>query len=151
MRAVPSRLDVAAQVGKRIREERERRGWSLDVLATLSSVGKSTLGQIEIGQNVPQLDTMIRIAAAFGLAVEEFLPADYLEAFSPKEFLQGLLVQLGSNRRSSGASNDSNTLRASRRSAKRVTQRKAKPGRTRREGGFPTAPLRRVVSRVEVA
>lgn len=84
MEALPSRLDVAAHIGQKIREEREARFWSLELLAGLAGIGKSTLGQIEIGQNVPQMDTMIRIAGAFGLIVEHFLPDTYLETFSPK-------------------------------------------------------------------
>lgn len=104
MDALPSRLDIAAGLGQRIREEREERGWSLELLAGLASIGKSTLGQIEIGQNAPQIDTLMRIAAALGVAVDQLLPDRYLDTMRPK-VLAGPRAGATRSRRSSPASN----------------------------------------------
>src|SRR5262249_43663480 len=52
-------------VGSNVKELRTRRGYTLDVLAGLSGVGRQTLGQIELGRTVPSLGTLWKIARAF--------------------------------------------------------------------------------------
>ncbi|MGO8999792.1 MAG: rhodanese-like domain-containing protein [Polyangiaceae bacterium] len=52
-------------VGKNVKELRAQRGYSLDVLAGLSGVGRQMLGQIELGRAVPNLGTLWKIARAF--------------------------------------------------------------------------------------
>jgi rhodanese-related sulfurtransferase/transcriptional regulator with XRE-family HTH domain len=52
-------------VGDNIRALRQSRGYTLDVLAGLSGVGRQTLGQIELGRTVPGLGTLWKIARAF--------------------------------------------------------------------------------------
>lgn len=52
-------------VGANIGELRKQRGYSLDVLAGLSGVGRQTLGQIELGRTVPSVATLWKIAKAF--------------------------------------------------------------------------------------
>jgi rhodanese-related sulfurtransferase/transcriptional regulator with XRE-family HTH domain len=60
--AVP---ELDALVGANVKELRAKRGYSLDVLAGLSGVGRQTLGQIELGHTVPNLGTLWKIASAF--------------------------------------------------------------------------------------
>lgn len=57
--------ELDAVVGANVKELRARRGYSLDVLAGLSGVGRQTLGQIELGRTVPSLGTLWKIARAF--------------------------------------------------------------------------------------
>jgi rhodanese-related sulfurtransferase/transcriptional regulator with XRE-family HTH domain len=59
--AVP---ELDALVGANLKELRAKRGYSLDVLAGLSGVGRQTLGQIELGRTVPSLGTLWKIASA---------------------------------------------------------------------------------------
>jgi rhodanese-related sulfurtransferase/transcriptional regulator with XRE-family HTH domain len=58
-------LELDALVGANVRELRVKRGYSLDVLAGLSGVGRQTLGQIELGHTVASLGTLWKIASAF--------------------------------------------------------------------------------------
>ncbi len=57
--------ELDAIVGKNVKELRAQRGYTLDVLAGLSGVGRQTLGQIELGRTVPSLGTLWKIAKAF--------------------------------------------------------------------------------------
>jgi rhodanese-related sulfurtransferase/transcriptional regulator with XRE-family HTH domain len=57
--------ELDAVVGSNVKELRTQRGYSLDVLAGLSGVGRQTLGQIELGRTVPSLGTLWKIARAF--------------------------------------------------------------------------------------
>ena len=59
--------ELEALVGTNVRELRELRGYSLDLLAGMSGVGRQTLGQIELGRTVPSLGTLWKIAGAFGV------------------------------------------------------------------------------------
>jgi rhodanese-related sulfurtransferase/transcriptional regulator with XRE-family HTH domain len=57
--------ELDALVGSNVKALRAQRGYSLDVLAGLSGVGRQTLGQIEIGRTVPSVGTLWKIARAF--------------------------------------------------------------------------------------
>lgn len=57
--------ELDALVGTNVKALRAQRGYSLDVLAGLSGVGRQTLGQIEIGRTVPSVGTLWKIARAF--------------------------------------------------------------------------------------
>lgn len=51
-------------VGKHLRQLRDQRGWSLETLAQTAGVSRAMLGQIELGQSVPTIKTVWRIARA---------------------------------------------------------------------------------------
>ncbi len=70
---VPSLAEV---VGRRIRDLRERRGWSQSELARRAGIGISTLSEIESGQSAPRLDTLVALAQALGAPLESFLRAE---------------------------------------------------------------------------
>lgn len=57
--------ELDAVVSANVKELRAQRGWTLDVLAGMSGVGRQTLGQIELGRKVPSLGTLWKIARAF--------------------------------------------------------------------------------------
>jgi rhodanese-related sulfurtransferase/transcriptional regulator with XRE-family HTH domain len=57
--------ELDAVVGANLKRLRDDRGWSLDVVAGMSGVGRQTLGQIEIGRTVPSLGALWKIARAF--------------------------------------------------------------------------------------
>ena len=55
----------------RIRELRERFGWSQGELAERLEVSRQTVNAIETGKYDPSLPLAFRIAELFGLAIEE--------------------------------------------------------------------------------
>ena len=69
--ALPPELD--AVVGENVKRLRAQRGYSLDVLAGLSGVGRQTLGQIELGRMTPALGTLWKIAGAFAVPFSALL------------------------------------------------------------------------------
>jgi transcriptional regulator with XRE-family HTH domain len=69
----PKPLSPGAIVGRRVSEERKRQGLSQDELATrLAKLGRpmdrSNLGRIERGETTGQLDNVIALALALGVA-----------------------------------------------------------------------------------
>lgn len=110
MAAVARNVDTINQrirrgIGERIRSERQARDWSLELVAGLAGIGRATLSQIELGQNVPQADTLMRIAASFEMTVESLLPKGYGEWLSPKALFASRST--GSRRSSRASSNKS--------------------------------------------
>jgi transcriptional regulator with XRE-family HTH domain len=64
---------LTATVGENLRRQRIRRGLSLERLAKVSGVSRSMLGQIELGQSVPTIKTVWRIATALNLPFASLL------------------------------------------------------------------------------
>jgi transcriptional regulator with XRE-family HTH domain len=58
------RDDVSQTIGENLRRLRNARDLSLDKLAQLSSVSRAMLGQIELGQSAPTINTLWKIVAA---------------------------------------------------------------------------------------
>lgn len=58
-------VTVTQQLGNRLRELRQGRGWSLDQAAEATQVSKAMLGQIERGESSPTLATLWKIATGF--------------------------------------------------------------------------------------
>lgn len=57
-----------------LRDLRATRGWTQEQLATTVSVSRYAINALETGRHDPSLDLAFRIAAAFGLAVEQVFP-----------------------------------------------------------------------------
>lgn len=66
---------LASHLGRRVRQLRSARGWSLDALARASGVSRSMLSQIERERANPTLAVTLRIARAFGMTLGELLEA----------------------------------------------------------------------------
>ena len=60
-------------VGAKIRAFRKNRGLSLIELASRTGIAASNLSSIELNKSSPTLSTLIKIAAAFGMKVGEFV------------------------------------------------------------------------------
>jgi XRE family transcriptional regulator, regulator of sulfur utilization len=71
--AGPALTEGAADVGRRVRDLRERRGMSLSELARRAAVGKATLSGLEAGTRNPTLDTLHSVAAALDLPLTSLL------------------------------------------------------------------------------
>lgn len=60
----PDRLPEAIAFGKRLRELREAKGWSLDRLAEEAGMNGLQVGHIERGASDPKLSTILKLAKA---------------------------------------------------------------------------------------
>jgi transcriptional regulator with XRE-family HTH domain len=68
---------VAFELGKAVRELRERRGWSQAQLAKASGMTQSAVARFEAGGTVPTLVVLERLAAALDVSLKvEFEPRD---------------------------------------------------------------------------
>jgi rhodanese-related sulfurtransferase/transcriptional regulator with XRE-family HTH domain len=65
--------ELDALVGQNVKALRASRGYTLDVLAGLSGVGRQTLGQIELGHTMASLGTLWKIAKAFDVPFSALL------------------------------------------------------------------------------
>ena len=65
--------DAAAGLARRLRLEREARGWALAELATRSGVSKAAISKIERGEVSPTAVVLVRLAAAFDLTLAGLL------------------------------------------------------------------------------
>lgn len=66
---------INRHLGRRVKQLRTDRGWSLEALASASGVSRSMLSQIEREQANPTLAVTLRIAQAFGMTLGELLQA----------------------------------------------------------------------------
>lgn len=76
-------MDYSKLYIKRIRELCEKRGLTINKLATMSDVKQSTLDNIVRGLTKnPRVKTLHKIALAFNMTLSEFLDFDELNAYS---------------------------------------------------------------------
>ncbi|GGS05548.1 helix-turn-helix domain-containing protein [Deinococcus sedimenti] len=59
--------------GRRLREERQRRGLTLEDLAAASGITWSYIAQVEVGRRNISVDNMHLLAAGLGLTLRELL------------------------------------------------------------------------------
>ncbi|MDK1473323.1 XRE family transcriptional regulator [Streptomyces sp. 549] len=67
--------DVLTAVGPRLRALRHSRGLTLAALAELTGVSESTLSRLESGGRKPQLELLLPLARAHGVALEDLVGA----------------------------------------------------------------------------
>jgi transcriptional regulator with XRE-family HTH domain len=65
--------ETAAAIARRIRLERDSRGWSMADLAERCGVAKATISKIERGEMSPTAVTLLRLAGAFDLTLAGLL------------------------------------------------------------------------------
>lgn len=68
-----SQEHIAGEIATRVRAARAERRWTLDELAVRSTVSRRLLVQIEHADANPSLATLLKLAAALGIAVTELL------------------------------------------------------------------------------
>jgi transcriptional regulator with XRE-family HTH domain len=83
--------ELRSDFGAKLQAVRQERGLSQEHLAFLSGVTGEAVRRWELGVASPRTDNLIRLAAALGCTVEELMPDDYGDRYSP----QGVLVELG--------------------------------------------------------
>ena len=64
---------INRHLGRRVKQLRSERTWSLEALANASGVSRSMLSQIEREQANPTLAVTLRIARAFGMSLGDLL------------------------------------------------------------------------------
>lgn len=62
--------------GDRLRKEREKRGWSQDLLAEKIYVSRQSVSKWETGKNYPSIEIIIDISDLFGITIDELLRSD---------------------------------------------------------------------------
>src|SRR4051812_22035584 len=60
---------LAAAIGKRVRHERQTRGWTVDQLAPSAAVGRRAVVNAEQGRANPRVGTLLRISDALGIGL----------------------------------------------------------------------------------
>jgi putative transcriptional regulator len=63
----------------RLRALRQERDWTQEALAMRVGVSRYAINALETERHSPSLDLAFRLAAAFGLAVEEVFPNPHLK------------------------------------------------------------------------
>lgn len=61
------------QFGFIVRQSRESRGWSQEVLADRANLNRSYLGEVERGSAVPSLATIEKLARAFDTSMSDLV------------------------------------------------------------------------------
>lgn len=79
-----SNSDFRSTIGKKVRQERLRHGWTQEELAEKLDLHPSFIGQIERGLKAASLDTLKKLSLVFGIKSSEFLNED-----GSKEPVQG--------------------------------------------------------------
>ncbi len=67
-------------IGLKIKELRKRKHLSQEELADIIDVNFRTIQRIETGCNVPSLETLAKLAQAFGIKVRDFFDCEYLNS-----------------------------------------------------------------------
>ena len=70
-------------LGQRIREQRKKKGWTMDKLAEKVNLSVNYVGDLERGVKIPSLETFIRIVEAFDVPADVLIrdtvaPASYV-------------------------------------------------------------------------
>lgn len=66
-------LSLNHQFGVVVRQVREQRRWSQEVLADAAGLNRSYLGEIERGDAMPSLATIAKLAKAFEFSLSELM------------------------------------------------------------------------------
>lgn len=77
-------------VGKKIRELRQDRGWTQKELAKRSSMSENAINQYERGKRQPKVEYLTKIAAALGVSIYRLIEMKEFEEpkISPQEHMQ---------------------------------------------------------------
>jgi transcriptional regulator with XRE-family HTH domain len=71
--APPAAESVGGVLSGRVRELRNKKGWTLEEMSSACSVSRSMLSEIERGRANPTLAVAFRIAQAFGLSLDDLV------------------------------------------------------------------------------
>ena len=66
--------NVVRKVGRRIRELRQKRGWSQEKLAEEAGLHRTYIGQVERGEKSIGVENLYKLALALGVRAGALLP-----------------------------------------------------------------------------
>jgi XRE family transcriptional regulator, regulator of sulfur utilization len=66
---------LCVAIGEAVRAERKRLGWSQEELADQAGLSRAYVTELESGGRTPNLDTLSRLAHAFGMKTSKLLAA----------------------------------------------------------------------------
>jgi transcriptional regulator with XRE-family HTH domain len=64
---------AAERLGRNVFKARRRAGFSQEELGALASMHRTHIGYIEIGRRLPRADTLIKLASALAVGVDELV------------------------------------------------------------------------------
>lgn len=73
MSTAKTRQAICQQVARLLREERERQGLSMTQLGKTCGLSQQSISYVERGMRIPNLDTLLNIAAALKLDLSSVL------------------------------------------------------------------------------
>lgn len=62
--------------GDKLKNEREKKGWSQEYLATKIHVSRQSVSKWETGKNYPSIGVIIDLSDLFGITIDELLRSD---------------------------------------------------------------------------
>jgi transcriptional regulator with XRE-family HTH domain len=71
---VKSKFNIRLEVGRRVRELREAKGWTQEELGFRSGLHRNYVGGLERGERNVGIETVAKLAAALGVRPSELLP-----------------------------------------------------------------------------
>jgi transcriptional regulator with XRE-family HTH domain len=69
----PATHCLSKHFGNAVRQFREAKGWSQEVLAERADLNRSYVGELERGQAIPSLLTLDKLALAFGVSMSHLM------------------------------------------------------------------------------
>jgi len=69
--------NLAKEFGKKVKIERIKKDISQEQLAEMAELHRTTLGGIENGKNMPNLETIAKLANALELSLPEMVDLDF--------------------------------------------------------------------------
>lgn len=72
------------QFGLYIRQLRRERGWSQDDLSSYANIAKPYISTLERGLSKPGIDTLLKLATAFGLEVSDLFRFQFSQYTTPE-------------------------------------------------------------------
>ena len=83
MRSRLSTATFCTALGDAVRAERKRQGWSQEELAERADLNRAYVTDLERGRRTPNLDTLLRLAGAFGFRLSRLIAASEGRSIRP--------------------------------------------------------------------
>lgn len=144
------------QMGERLRAVREAKLYSVADVCLLAQISDESLRRFESGERSPKMDMAIRLAAVYGVTLDELVPEGAIEAHVPPAAVLDFLGRRGalpgavsrsaqgarqSSRRSSVASSDTNAVAGTVSPEAVKEQQRRRSSKVSREGGISVMGL----------
>ena len=89
-------INIKRTLGARIREERQKKGWTIEQLAECMDLSPSFLGSVERGERALSIEKLYRASEIFGVTTDSLIKSE-LQYNSRVEAFNLLLRDLNTN------------------------------------------------------